>query len=322
MACTVCHNLIGRIIPAEQKKSYPSCKKGTKMAALESSLAIPFFRLSFSSNPPLLSPATARFKLSIPISTTKLSHKSYPHLHPTSTKFRLLSSSSAAIAEEVSVEKEEESEKPQNEILQKRLFVLNLPWSYTVDELKSLFGECGTVQDAEIIKRKKDGKSRGYAFATMASREEALSVIEKYDSYELMGRIIRVEFAKDNKKTSPPPPAGGDGGENRCKLYVSNLAWKVRANHLRDFFATQFNPISTRVVFEVPEGRSAGYGFVTFASKQEAESAISAFNGKELLGRPIIVAISERGADKTEAEEENISNEQPEPSAESEPSES
>lgn len=287
------------------------------MAALESSLAISFFRLSFSSNPPLLSPATARLKVSIPISTTKLSHKSYPRLLPISTKFRLLSSTSA-IQEEVSVEQEEESE---NEILQKRLFVLNLPWSYTVDELKNLFGECGTVQDAEIIKRKKDGKSRGYAFATMASREEALSVIQKYDSYELMGRIIRVEFAKDNKKTSPsPPPPAAGGGENRCKLYVSNLAWKVRANHLRDFFATEFNPISTRVVFEVPEGRSAGYGFVTFASKQEAESAISAFNGKELLGRPIIVAFSERGADKTETEEEDTSNEQPEP--EPEPSES
>ncbi|XP_024986811.1 28 kDa ribonucleoprotein, chloroplastic-like [Cynara cardunculus var. scolymus] len=284
------------------------------MAALESSsLAVSFFRLPFSSNPPLLSPSTARSKLSFPISTTKLSHKSYPHLLPISTKFRVLSSS--AIQEEVAVEEEEQSEKPQEEILQKRLFVLNLPWTYSVDELKNLFSECGTVEDAEIIKRKKDGKSRGYAFVTMASRQEALSVIEKYDSYELMGRIIRVEFAKDNKKTSPAaPPPGGD----RCKLYVSNLAWKVRANDLRDFFATECNPISTRVVFDVPEGRSAGYGFVTFASKQEAESAISAFDGKELLGRPVIVKFSERGADKSEAEQEGTSNEQPQPESESE----
>lgn len=94
---------------------------------------------------------------------------------------------------------------------------------------------------------------------------------------ELMGRIIRVEFAKDSKKTSPPPTPPG---EKRYKLYVSNLAWRVRSNNLKEFFATKFNPLSTRVVFESPEGRSAGYGFVTFASKEEAESAIAALNGK------------------------------------------
>lgn len=95
-----------------------------------------------------------------------------------------------------------------------------------------------------------------------------------------MGRIIRVEFAKENKKSSSAaaPPASAPG-EKRYKLYVSNLAWRVRANHLREFFG-ELNPVSTRVVFETPEGRSAGYGFVTFATKEEAESAISTFNGK------------------------------------------
>ncbi|KVH90187.1 Nucleotide-binding, alpha-beta plait [Cynara cardunculus var. scolymus] len=269
------------------------------MAALESSsLAVSFFRLPFSSNPPLLSPSTARSKLSFPISTTKLSHKSYPHLLPISTKFRVLSSS--AIQEEVAVEEEEQSEKPQEEILQKRLFVLNLPWTYSVDELKNLFSECGTVEDAEIIKRKKDGKSRGYAFVTMASRQEALSVIEKYDSYWMIKKNVEDRFHRNN-----------------CSTLLGG-AVETRANDLRDFFATECNPISTRVVFDVPEGRSAGYGFVTFASKQEAESAISAFDGKELLGRPVIVKFSERGADKSEAEQEGTSNEQPQPESESE----
>ena len=97
---------------------------------------------------------------------------------------------------------------------------------------------------------------------------------------ELMGRIIRVEFAKENKKPSPPPTLPG---KKRYKLYVSNLAWRVRSNNLKEFFGADFNPISTRVVFESPEGRSAGYGFVTFATKEEAESAISSLNGKVIL---------------------------------------
>ncbi|KAL4592448.1 hypothetical protein LXL04_005443 [Taraxacum kok-saghyz] len=282
------------------------------MATLES-LPISFSRLSYSSNPPLILPA--RLKFSCPTFTPKFLHKSHPSPLTISRNFQLFSSSSPAI-QEVSVEETEKSEEPQKEILQKRLFVLNLPWTFTVDDLKNLFSECGTIEDAEIIKRKKDGKSRGYAFVTMASTEDALSVIQKYDSHELMGRIIRVEFAKENKKPSSAPPPSIPG-EKRYKLYVSNLAWRVRANNLREFFA-ELNPVSTRVVFESPEGRSAGYGFVTFANKEDAESAISTFNGKELLGREITLAFSERDADKSETEEEeeeevedNASNEQP-----------
>nr|XP_043634436.1 28 kDa ribonucleoprotein, chloroplastic-like [Erigeron canadensis] len=271
------------------------------MAAMES-VAISFSHLSYSSNPSLLSPASTRSSLSFPLSTTKLSQQSYPHLLSISRKFQVFSSS--AIQQDVLVQQETQN----NAQIQKTLFVLNLPWTYSVDELKNLFGECGTVVDAEIIKRKKDGKSRGYAFVTMASTEEALSVIEKYDSHELMGRIIRVEFAKDSKKSSPPPFTPG---EKRYKLYVSNLAWRVRSNHLKEFFGADFNPVSTRVVFESPEGRSAGYGFVTFASKEEAESAISALNGKELLGRSIAVSFSERSEDTSKTDKENTSIEQP-----------
>ncbi|KAK1436318.1 hypothetical protein QVD17_02097 [Tagetes erecta] len=262
-----------------------------KMASIES-LPLSFFRLSCSSNPPLTAPA--RSKLSIP-------NRTYPH--PLSISRKYQSSVAAALQDQVSLEQTEELEK---EIKQNRVFVLNLPWTYSADDLKSLFSQCGTVQDAQIIKRKKDGKSRGYAFVTMASTEEALSVIEKFDSHELMGRIIRVEFAKDNKKS---PPARSNG-ETRYKLYVSNLAWKVRSNHLKDLFGAEFNPVSTRVVFETQGGRSAGYGFVSFASKEEAESAISAFNGKELLGRPITLTFSDRNAAKNETGEDNTSSEQ------------
>ncbi|KAI7744828.1 hypothetical protein M8C21_018220 [Ambrosia artemisiifolia] len=269
------------------------------MAALES-LPLSFFHLSYkySSNPPLIS------NLSIPI-------KSYPHPLTLSTKFKTFSSPSslsAALQENVSLQQTDKSEDTQKEIRQNnKVFVLNLPWSYSVDDLKNLFSECGTVENAEIIKRKKDGKSRGYAFVTMASTEEALSVIQKYDSHELMGRIIRVEFAKDNKKSSPPRASG----EKRYKVYVSNLAWRARSNHLRDLFGAEFNPLSTRVVFESPDGRSAGYGFVSFASKEEAESAISALNGKELLGRPITLAFSDRNAEKNGNDEQNTHYEQP-----------
>lgn len=97
---------------------------------------------------------------------------------------------------------------------------------------------------------------------------------------ELSGRIIRVEFARRFKKPSPPPPpAAPPAGETRHKLYVSNLAWKVRSTHLREFLSS-CNPVSVRVVFDSPSGRSGGYGFASFATKEEAEAALSAMDGK------------------------------------------
>ncbi|XP_047324042.1 29 kDa ribonucleoprotein A, chloroplastic [Impatiens glandulifera] len=202
--------------------------------------------------------------------------------------------------QEISVQDEEE-EQSQNSNQRKKLFVLNLPWSFTVEEIKNIFGECGTVADVEIIKQK-DGKSRGFAFITMDSGEEAQAVISKFDSQELSGRIIRVDFAKRLKKPSKNPPVRTQTGEARYKLYVSNLAWKVRSTHLKELFSSDFNPISTRVVFDNPSGKSAGYGFVSFATKEEAESAISSLDGKELLGRPIRLKISERNAENSEIE--------------------
>lgn len=173
--------------------------------------------------------------------------------------------------------------------------MLNLPWSYSVAQVKTLFGECGTVTDVEFIKSL-DGKNRGYAFVTMATGEEAQAAVEKFDSYDVMGRIIKVEFSRKFKKPSPPPPPSPatPPRETRHMLYVSNLAWKVRSTHLREFFSATSNPVSVRVVFDNPTGKSAGYGFVSFATKEEAEAAISALDGKELFNRPIKLKFSVR----------------------------
>lgn len=102
--------------------------------------------------------------------------------------------------------------------------------------------------------------------------------------HEVSGRIMRVEFAKQLRRPPRPHPpgiaAGTPAGETRHKLYISNLAWKVRGSHLREFLSTNFNPISSKVVFDSPTGRSWGYGFVSFATKEEAEASTSSLNGK------------------------------------------
>ncbi|XP_006652723.1 31 kDa ribonucleoprotein, chloroplastic-like [Oryza brachyantha] len=177
-------------------------------------------------------------------------------------------------------EEEEEAEEGEK---RRKLYVANIPWSLPAPEIEKLFAQCGAVKDVEVIKGK-DGKKKGFAFVTMSTTEEAAAAVEKLNSLDVMGRTIRVEFSKSFRKPAPPPPPGTI--VERHKLYVSNLPWKARAPNMKEFF-TKFNPLSAKVVFDSPSGKSAGYGFVSFGTKEEAEAALSELDGKELMGRPV-----------------------------------
>ncbi|WOL16666.1 28 kDa ribonucleoprotein, chloroplastic [Canna indica] len=205
-----------------------------------------------------------------------------------------------SVVQDVALEKEAEKETAEK---RRKLYVTNLPWDFSGPNIEELFGQYGTVKDVEIIKQN-NGKSRGFAFVTMASGEEAQAALDKLDSYELKGRVIRVDFAKSFRKPAPPPPPGAIAREPRHKIYVSNLAWKARSVNLKEFFSAKFNPLSARVVFQNPTGRSAGYGFVGFATEEEAEAAISELDGKELLGRPVRLRISQRTTEQSVTEPE------------------
>ena len=80
--------------------------------------------------------------------------------------------------------------------MQSKLFIGNLAWEVSVEDLKALFAGAGTVADAAIITVRMTGKSRGFGFVTMGSDAEAQAAIEKFNQYELKGRKINVNVAK------------------------------------------------------------------------------------------------------------------------------
>lgn len=80
--------------------------------------------------------------------------------------------------------------------MQNKLFVGNLDFSVTADDLRSLFAGAGTVTDAAVIMDKMTGRSRGFGFVTMSTDEEANASIEKFNQYDLKGRKINVNIAR------------------------------------------------------------------------------------------------------------------------------
>jgi len=93
----------------------------------------------------------------------------------------------------------------------KKLFVGNLSWGATDDQLKDLFSSAGTVESATIIKDKMSGRSKGFAFVEMSTDEEAQAAVEALNGKELDGRAINVSEARPMEKREDGD-RGGFGG--------------------------------------------------------------------------------------------------------------
>ena len=73
------------------------------------------------------------------------------------------------------------------------------------------------------------------------------------------------------------------------KLFVGNLSFNATENQLQDLFAAHGNVIEVDVIMDKFSGRPRGFGFVTMESKEAADAAVQALNGKEIDGRALTV---------------------------------
>jgi cold-inducible RNA-binding protein len=89
-----------------------------------------------------------------------------------------------------------------------KVFVGNLEFSTTKDQLETLFAEAGSVVDVFLPSDRATGRPRGFAFVEYSSEEEAEVAIKRFDGYELGGRSLRVNAAEARS----PSPGGGRGG--------------------------------------------------------------------------------------------------------------
>jgi cold-inducible RNA-binding protein len=87
-----------------------------------------------------------------------------------------------------------------------KLYVGNLSFRTTSDELRDAFAAVGTVESASVIEDRDTGRSRGFAFVEMATPEEAAAAIEQFNGKDFGGRNLTVNEAK------PRADRGGRGG--------------------------------------------------------------------------------------------------------------
>lgn len=88
------------------------------------------------------------------------------------------------------------------------IYVGNLSWTCSNDELKSLFEQHGTVTRAQVVMDRETNRSRGFAFVEMASDSEAKAAIEALNNSVFQGRPLTVNEARPRE----PRQGGGGGG--------------------------------------------------------------------------------------------------------------
>lgn len=95
-----------------------------------------------------------------------------------------------------------------------KLYVGNLPFSTTAQELQDLFAQAGDVAGVDLIFDKFSGRSRGFAFVSMSTPQDAANVMEKFNGFSIDGRSLTVNEAR--AKEERPPRGFEPVGERRA----------------------------------------------------------------------------------------------------------
>jgi cold-inducible RNA-binding protein len=93
-----------------------------------------------------------------------------------------------------------------------KLFVGNLSFKTTENDLQDAFAACGTVVETNIMMDRMTGRPRGFAFVSMSTPEEAQKAIDELHGKEFDGRALTVNIARPREER---PPGGGGGGGSR-----------------------------------------------------------------------------------------------------------
>lgn len=189
----------------------------------------------------------------------------------------------------------------------RKLFIGNLSFKTTSDELKAFFEGMGQIEESTIITR--GTRSMGYGFITFATAEEATKAAAELNKAELSERQINIEVAKpkvDRSGERRAPRRGGrrgntaraprprrdppSGQPSEKMLFCANLPFSLDDAGLCDMFK-DFS-ISHAHVVKRKNGSSKGFGFVELTSNEEQQRALAALDNADCHGREISLKVA------------------------------
>jgi len=191
--------------------------------------------------------------------------------------------------------------RPQN--ASTKLYVGNISYDTTAEDLADLFSPYGKVVDTYLPVDNASGTPRGFAFVTLSS-DDVDAAIQDIDGIEFNGRCIVVnkplprgekvnrgrEGGREGRTTSSPQASSRRNADssNTAKLYVGNLSFDTTEEDVRSLFEPFGQLTDVYVPVDQGTGRRRGFAFVTL-NADEASTAIEETDGLEVDGRVLRV---------------------------------
>src|SRR5207245_11599555 len=106
-----------------------------------------------------------------------------------------------------------------------KLYVGNLAFETTSADLQTLFAQAGTVENVNLIEDRETGRSRGFGFVEMQTKEEGAAAVAQFNGKELAGRALKVNEAKPRRKSR-----GRFKGRRRPRLLIGLIRFQPKAS--------------------------------------------------------------------------------------------
>ncbi|KAI9721293.1 MAG: hypothetical protein M1812_002455 [Candelaria pacifica] len=175
------------------------------------------------------------------------------------------------------------------------VFVQQLAARLRTKELITFFEKVGPVKEAQIVKDRVSGRSKGVGYVEF-KQEESVPLAIQLTGQKLLGIPIIAQLTEAEKNRLARNPEGGtNANPNQVpfhRLYVGNIHFSITESDLQNVFEP-FGELEFVQLQKEGEGlgRSRGYGFVQFRDPTQAKEALEKMNGFDLAGRPIRVGL-------------------------------
>eukprot|EP01112_Ceratiomyxa_fruticulosa_P016032 TRINITY_DN480_c0_g2_i7.p1 TRINITY_DN480_c0_g2~~TRINITY_DN480_c0_g2_i7.p1 ORF type:complete len:305 (-),score=58.04 TRINITY_DN480_c0_g2_i7:596-1510(-) len=173
-------------------------------------------------------------------------------------------------------------QQPPKQPIYMKLFVGQIPNTYTESDLRTMFEPFGTIQDVTVLRFRDSDQSRGCGFVGFSRKEDADQAIKA------LHNTIRLDGVKHLMQVKY---ADGELEKLETQVYVGKISLTATEDELRELFAP-WGTVESVKILRNPDGSSRGCGFVKYYSREEASQAIANMSGKTTMpgaSGPLIV---------------------------------
>merc|ERR1740137_491674 len=174
------------------------------------------------------------------------------------------------------------------------VFIKNLDGTIDNKAMYDTFSAFGNILSCKVAQDMSNGESKGYGFVHFETEEAALNAIQKVNGMLLNGKKVYVGRFVPRKDREIEL---GEKARMFTNVFVKNINEEYDEARLNDMFE-KYGKISSVKIMKSEDGKSKGFGFVSFESPEEAMTACGELNGQDLDGKTVFVGRAQKKAER------------------------